>query len=327
MKKALATAALAGSAFCISAAGQQPCTPEALASKPGFLRASKLVGSAPGLSPAEVARARATLMQIHQKIAAGYNPVGLVGDYSFSFSGGPTGAVFGYTLYLLKYNCDPTSADRSKFYIGTDTPTSVRIRANVIDDYSLSAADTSDNTFRGYLFMPSLPKKVDTGIYYLGDNPGGISRENQKEYTWLITYDDQLPFTVLTRKDYLLAAQERLAKSIRENGNSSGYYDQFVKRVDEYLRKSDAELSQPAIVSRAEEERFTGFVADGSRGSTYLLRHNPKYYRKGLPKSAAQFFTVRYGVFEGEPLRVYQNNIEAVKKTLDLKSLRPLLGQ
>ena len=309
-----------------SASGQEPCTPVGLAEKPGLLRASKLNGSISGMGAADVVRARAMLTKIHLSIAAGYKPVGLVGEYSYRFSGGATAGIFGYSLYLLKYNCDKASPDRSKFYVGTDTPTVLRIDANVINAYNLSAADTTDNTFRGYLFMRNMPRKVD-GIYYLGENPSGNAPPEQKEYTWLITYGDELPFTPLTRKEYLLLTKQRLEKSIRENGDSSGFLNQYVSRVNEGLRQSEAELSLPAIVNRADEERFTGFLKEGTRGAFYAIRHNSAYYRKGLPRSAAQFFTVVYSVYEGDQVPVYQRNIEAVKKTLDLAALRSMLGK
>jgi hypothetical protein len=302
----------------------QNCTPEALAQKPGLLRASKLSGSTRGVSPTDLARERALLTNVHKMIAASYNPVGVVGEYSFRFSSGQTVDTFGYSLYLLRYNCDKNSADKSKFYIGTDTPTVVRIDANVINSLNLSAADITDNTFRGYLLMRNLPKKVD-GAYYLGDNPDGDSRPNQKAYTYLITHSDALPFSVLTRKEYLLLTKARLEKSIKENGNSSGFYNEYVNRVEEHLRKSESELSQPAVVNRTDEERFTGFLREGERGAYFAIKHNPAYYRKGLPKSTAHFFTVVYSVYEGDKIPVYVDNINAVRKAVDFNVLKQML--
>lgn len=325
MIKALILAPVLLVSLLVPVAGQESCTEAALARKPGLLRESRLRGSTTGLTAADVARARASLTKIHQSIAAGYSPIGVVGDYSFHFSGGPTGGTFGYSMYMLKYNCDP-SGGPSKFYVGTDTPTVVRIDANVISPLGLFGSDTSDNTFRGYFFMRKAPQKVD-GFYYLGDNPAGNAPKKQKESTWLVTYDDELPFTTLTRKEFLLLSKARLEKSITENGNSSGYYDPFVKRVDEYLKKSEAELNEPAIINRMEEERFTGFLEEGALGAYYAIRHNPAYYRKGLPKSAAQFYTVVYSTWEGDPIPVYPDNIAAVKKVLDLNLLKGLLGK
>ena len=326
MKKALVLVPLVLISFLVPASGQEPCTEAALAQKPGLLRESRIRSSTAGLTAADVARARTSLTKIHQSIAAGYSPIGVVGDYSYHFSGGPTGGTFGYSMYLLKYNCDPNAADRSKYYVGTDTPTVVRIDANTISPLSVFGTDTSDNTFRGYFFMRKAPQKVD-GFYFLGDNPAGNAPKKQKESTWLVTYDDELPFTTLTRKEFLLLSKARLEKSIAENGNSSGYYDPFVKRVDEYLKKSDTELNKPAIINRMEEERFTGFLEEGALGAYYAIRHNPAYYRKGLPKSAAQFYTVVYSTWEGDAIPVYPDNIAAVKKVLDLNMLKGMLGK
>ena len=312
------------SMLSISTFAQEPCTTTLVSKKPGMLRESKLRGSTTGLTAADVTRARASLTKIHQTIAAGYKPVGVVGDFSYHFSGGPTAGTFGYSLYLLKYNCDKSGGDPSKVYVGSDTPTVVRIDANVINPISVLATDTSDNTFRGYMFMRTMPKKVD-GFYYLGDNPAGNAPRNQKEYTWLITYGDELPFTTLTRKEFLLITKARLEKTKSENGSSGGFYDQYLSRVNEYLKKGEAELNRPAIINRMDEERFTGFLEEGAPGAYYAIRHNPAYYRKGLPKSAAQFYTVVYSVYEGDP--VYPDNIAAVKKALDLNLLKGMLAK
>lgn len=324
MKKPLRLFPLISIFALVPVYSQEPCTQSALAQKPGLIRESKLRGSTYGLTPAEVARARATLTKIHQTIAAGYKPVGLVGDYSYHFSGGTTASTFGYSMYMLKYNCDPSSGDRSKFYIGTDTPTVVRIDANVINPLNFSATDYNDNTFRGYFFIRKLPQKVD-GFYYLGDNPAGNAPQNQKEYTWLITYDDQLPFTTLTRKEYLLITKARLEKTKSENASTSKFYDQYLDRVNQALKKNEVELSRPAIVNRTEEELFTGFLEEGARGAYYAIRHNPAYYRKGAAKTTPQFFTIVYSVYEADP--VYPLNINAVKRTLDLNLLKGMLGK
>ena len=324
MKKSLILFPLISISLLVTVRAQEACTQAALAQKPGLLRASKLSGSTGGLAPVDVARARATLTKIHQSIASVYKPSGVVGDYSYRFSGGPTAGTFGYSLYLLKYNCDPTGPDRSKFYIGTDTPTVVRIDANVINPLNLFGSDTTDNTFRGYMFMRNLPQKRD-GFYYLGDDPAGNAPQGQKEYTWLVTYDDKLPFIVLTRKEFLLLTKARLEKTKLENGSNGAFYDQYLNRVNDHLKRSEAELNRPAIINRSEEELFTGFLEEDSRGAYYAIRHDPAYYRKGVPKSAPQFFTVVYSVFEGDP--VYSDNIGTVKKALDLNLLKGILGK
>ena len=291
------------------------------------------MSSTSGVKAADLVREKATLMSVHKMVAAAYNPVGVVGNYSFHFSG-KTGVqnqsniadTFGYSMYLLKYNCDKGKPDRSAFYVGTDTPTVLRIDANTLNQFFIYASDISDNTFRGYFLMKHRPKSVG-GFYFLGDEFSGIFRTKQKEYTWLITYDNNLPFSYLSQKEYLLLTKDRLQKSIVENGNSSGFYNEYVNRVNEYLKRPDTELSQSAIINRADEERFTGFLQEGDRGSYFAIKHNPAYYKKGLPKAAPQFFTVVYSVWEGGDVPVYVDNMNAIKKAVNFSALRNLLGK
>ena len=273
------------------------------------------------------------MMSVHKMVAAAYNPVGVVGDYSFHFSGRSGGQsqsniadTFGYSMYLLKYNCDKAKPHQSAFYVGTDSPTVLRIDANTLNEFHIYTSDISDNTFRGYLLMKHRPKSVG-GFYFFGDEFSGDSHKKQKEYTWLITYDNKLPFSYLSQKEYLLLTKARLQKSIVDNGNSSGFYNEYVNRVNEYLKRPDTELSQSAIINRADEERFTGFLQEGDRGSYFAIKHNPAYYRKGLPKSAPQFFTVVYSVWEGADVPVYFDNMTSIKKAVDFRALRNLLGK
>ena len=120
--------------------------------------------------------------------------------------------------------------------------------------------------------------------------------------------------------------KSRLQKSIAEIGNSSGFYNEFVNRVNEYLKRPDQELSVPAIINRGDEERFTGFLNEGDRGAFFAIKHNPAYYKKGSPKSAPQFFAVVYDVWEGDAVPVYVDNMNAIKKAVSFPALRDLLG-
>lgn len=312
----------------------QDCTEAALAQKAGSFKAGGAWGaSKKNVAQADLGRETATLTTIHRMITSGYSPVGVVGSYSYNFDGGidPSGKnkaadTFGYTMYLLKYVCDKNSPDKSKFYVNVATPTNLTIDANSINQYRLFASDISDNTFRGYLLMKNRPQKVN-GFYFLGDQFSGDSQSKQKYYTWLITYDDSLPFSYVSRKEYLQLSRTRLQKTIQENGNETGFYNEYVKRIDDALKRPDPELSLPSIVLRNDEERFTGFVDEGTAGSTFLIKHNPAYYRKGLPKSAAQFFTVTFTVLEGDQIPVYVDNMNAIRKIVDFGALRNMLGK
>ena len=88
---------------------------------------------------------------------------------------------------------------------------------------------------------------------------------------------------------------------------------------------NEEELSKPAIGLWNEEERFTGFVEEGTRGSFLAVKPNLLYYRKFLPKSSPQFFTVVYKISHGDP--VFLDNYAAIKNAVDFTVLKNMLGK
>ncbi len=310
----------------------QDCDKAILAQKPGTWKAG-IPGSPAFVAAADLSKEKLVLAGIHKMISANYAPLGCQALYSNSFGGSPpvagknwVGDHFYYMIYILRYLCDQQSADKSKYYVDISTPTTVTIYANAIPYFSiLYAADLPDDEFRGYLKLLRLPQKKD-GYYFLGEEVVGDShRENKiKEYRWLITYDDNLPFNYVSRKEYLLIQKKRLEKTIQENSGSS-FYDKYLKNINEALKRPESELSKPAICMWNDEERFEGFVEEGQRGSFIAVKPNLDYYNRKLQKSVPQFFSVVFKIAHGDP--VFESNIDAIKKSIDFAALRNMLGK
>jgi hypothetical protein len=146
-----------------------------------------------------------------------------------------------------------------------------------------------------------------------------------KEYRWLITYNDTLPFSYVSRKEYLLIQKKRLERAVKESPGEKAYLDQYFKNISDYLAKPEAELNQPGICMWNDEERFEKFVEEGTRGSFIAVKPNLAYYKKNLPKSSPQFFTVIYKIAHGDP--VFEANIAAIKNAVDFGALKNMLGK
>jgi hypothetical protein len=207
------------------------------------------------------------------------------------------------------------------------TPTTVNITANVI--YSLNnlyAANLPADDFRGYLKLKQQPEKKD-GYYFMGEEVVGDGQlaNKIKEYRWLITYADTLPFSYVSRKEYLLIQKKRLEKTIQDSPGDKVYLTTFLNNIAGYLTKPEPELARPAICMWNEEERFEKFVDEGTAGSFIAVKPNPAYYRKNLPKSSPQFFTVVYKIAHGDP--VFEENIANIKKAIDFIKLKNMLGK
>ncbi len=310
----------------------QDCSKELLAQKPGSWKAGQQ-GSIQNVSATDLTKERSVITSIHKMVQANYSPKGCQVSYSTVYgkqlAEGLTWIAdpYYYAMYILRYICDANSKDKSKYYVDISTPTTVNITANAIFSLNtLYAANIPADDFRGYLKLKQKPQKRD-GVWFMGEEVVGDygTASEIKEYRWLITYNDSLPFYYLNRKEYLLIQKKRLEQSLKDNPGEKDYTNKFLKNVNEYLKRSEADLSQPAICMWNDEERFEKFVEEGTRGSFIAVKPNSNYYNKKLPKSSPQFFTVVYKISKGDP--VFEENMAAIKKAVDFEALKNMLGK
>lgn len=307
----------------------QDCTKEILAQKQGTWKAGPQ-GSIKNVNAADLAKEKSVIASIHKMISAHYKPTGCEISYSTVYGKYPgpgqtwVADPYHYAMYILRYLCDGNSKDKSKYYVDYSTPTTVNITANVIFSLNtLYAANIPADDFRGYLKLKERPVKKD-GYYFMGEEKVDYNSPIY-ESRWLITYNDTLPFSYLSRKEYLLIQRKRLEKDIKDSPDEKTFLEQYLKNINDYLAKPETELSKPAICMWNEEQRFEKFVEEGTKGSFIAVKPNPDYYRKKLPKSSPQFFTVVYKISKGDT--VFEENIASIKKAVDFAALRNMLGK
>ncbi|WP_462255037.1 hypothetical protein [Ferruginibacter sp.] len=307
----------------------QDCSKELLREKPGKFKAGQQ-GSIANVSAADLAKEKLVIAAIHKMVTANYKPTGCEISYSTVFGKsavagqGWVADPYHYAMYVLRYLCDGSSKDKSKYYVDVSTPTTVNITANVI--YALNnlyAANIPADDFRGYLKLKIMPVKKE-GYYFMGEEKVDYNSPIY-EYRWLITYNDTLPFSYLTRKEYLLIQKKRLENDVKDNPGEKSYLEKYFKNINDYLTKPETELSKSAICNWNEEQRFEKFVEEGTKGSFIAVKPNLDYYHKKSPKSSPQFFTVVYKVSKGDA--VFEVNIEAIKKAVDFAMLKNMLGK
>ena len=317
--------------FSISSAAQD-CSKESLRNKPGTWKAGP-PASANNITPADLAKEKAVVASIHSMITANYKPTGCEIAYSKVFGKasvpGQNWVADPYQLgmYVLRYLCDQRSTDKSKYYVDTATPTTVYISANVVYWLNtLYAFELPADDSRGYLKLKQRPQQKE-GVWFMGEEIVGDDGTPTEimEYRWLITYNDTLPFNYVSRKDYLLIQKKKLEQSIQENPGEKEYTGKFLNNVNEFLKRPETELAPPAICRWNDEERFEGFVEEGSPNSFIAVKPNLGYFHKKLPKSSPQFFTVVYKVSKGDA--VFADNYEGIKKAIDFSKLKGMLGK
>jgi len=310
----------------------QNCSQEILAKKPGIWKAGTQ-GSIKNITTTDLVKEKQVLAAIHKMITTSYTPMGCQVSYSNVFGKYPDeGQTFmadpyHYAMYILRYLCDGNSTDKSKFYTDVSTPTTINVTVNEIFSLNnLYAANIPTGDSRGYLKLKQKPQKKE-GVWFMGEEVVGDygTASEIKEYRWLITYNDTLPFYYVSRKEYLMIQKKRLEKYLKDSPSEKEYMSQYVDKINAFLKKSEVELSIPAICMWNDEERFEKFVEEGTPGSFIAVKPNLNYYHKKLPVSSPQFFTVVYKISKGDP--VFVDNYEALKKAIDFTKLKTMLGK
>ncbi len=317
--------------FVIQYLRAQDCNTEELRHKTGTWKAGPQ-GSIHNVTAADLAREKTVLAVLFKLIITGYHPTGCQVSYSTVYGKQPDAGKnwiadpYLFTMYLLPYLCENNNADRSKYRVAIASATNVTIAANTISALnSLYAASLPDDDFRGYLKLKQRPQKKDSAWFMGEEITGDYGTANEiKEYRWLITYDDRLPFVYVSRKEYLLIQKKRLEQTIKEEG-ASDFYKKFMGNINAQLQQPDTVLSRPAVCPWNDEQRFTGFVAESSPGSFIAVKPNPGYYNKPLPLSSPQFFTVVYKISKGYP--VFEDNIAGIQRALNFTTLKNMLGK
>jgi hypothetical protein len=310
----------------------QPCSQEELATQAGSFKAG-MPGSIRNVTPADLTRERATLSKLHRSISSSYQPTGAQVSYAYVFGKHLPAArnwvadPYHLSYYILRYRCEPVPKAGKTFYVDVSTPTTVTICANTI--YALNnlyAAELDAEDSRGYLLLDRKPERKN-GAWFLGDVVVGDRWTDHEihEYRWLITYSDTLPFTILTRREYLHAVKKRIDREVQRAPDRSDEYRVYLQRVNEYLGHDAGDLAQPAYVRINDEERFNGFLDEAEGRGYYPVVPNMAYYRKKLPASTPQFFSVVYKISKGDP--VFESNIANLQKAIDFENLRRLLGK
>lgn len=308
----------------------QNCSPEALAKLPGTWKKGPQ-GSISNIYASDLIKEKAVLNNLHQLVSDNYQPKGCQIAYSTVFGKYPgegknwMADPYQYHLYILRYLCDKNSSDKTKYYIDVSTPTTCQITANALYNLRLYAAEIPDSDLRGYLKLEKRLEKKD-GVYYMEEVEGQQYSKNKiMQYSWLITYNDTLPYMDVSRKEYLLLTKKKLEKAIVANGGDASEYKVYNDRINEYLKQPEDYLSETAICMWNDEERFNGFVEENTPGSFIAVKPNLSYYQKNKKLSTPQFFQIQIKIEQGNS--VFDENFAGIKKALNFEKLRSMLGK
>ena len=351
----------------------QECNETALLTTPGkWIEGMK--GSTSGVLAADLAKERIIVDNLHKMMLQSYRPLGVDahfnGAYYATRSDYQWVNQYSYNLRVLPYYCSGKAVTKAH-----ETSTSLTIAANVItfgvDVYEpYTDASPWDNGFRS---IRQLPVEKDGLYYYVEEASIGFGRMGQ-QHTWLITRDGQLPFLLVSKREFLERKKQKLLKGLeeekamasrnaesRENerklmekeySNDPVKLQKYLKNEYEYFKAQDREnlarteknflsaiakveallkmpadeLNKPAIVKQDSHDFLSHlFINATDPYPDILIKPNPNYFDKKLPRTSPQFISVVIVGNHKDPTMIQA--MEGLQKAVDFAKLKGMLGK
>ena len=309
----------------------QDCTQASVSQKPGVWKEG-MKGSVTGIPAADLERERKVVAAIHLLIKSKYSPIGVEADFNGSYDR-PDAEVsvnnYDYNIYFLHYYCEGNVIKTNH-----ETSTSLSVSANRFDAKIYEKPDENNLPGEGFYSMKKMPVEKD-GNFYFEENAGLGLGETGKSKIWLITHDNELPFSFVTRKEFLekqknmlIMAMPKAIEGANQNFRSKTEQDfkKALAKIETLMKMPSAESDQPAIVKQDPNDYLSFlFTTNEDAFGKVLIKPNPGYFNSKLPRSSPQFFVLNMTGDDKEP--VAAKVMADVIKDLDFSALREMLGK
>jgi hypothetical protein len=165
-------------------------------------------------STAEQSIQRRFYNAVHTPLQAAYQPKGLDAAYSGSFQPVQYSQKLSYCWYTLfgeRYFCEGDGLTLNKF----DINSTLKVLFNYVPFVEIYDTTVSDNALGYHVLREGFPVELRPGIWQFNDvvvkkSSTGVFHSKM----WLITYDAQLPWSYVTRREFLLKRKRFLQKEM-----------------------------------------------------------------------------------------------------------------
>jgi hypothetical protein len=308
----------------------QDCTPASLLQKPGIWKEG-MKGSVSGIPAADLEKERKVVASLHNMMKLKYTPVGVEADFNGSYdrTDPETPANnYDYKIYFMPYYCE-----KNIIKTAHETSTTFSISSNRFDGNIYEIADES-NIPEGYYSIKNMPIEKDGNFYFEEKASLGFG-ETGRSRNWLITLDGKLPYSYVTKKEFLEKQKKMLMTAMPkaiENSNENyklktekSYKDALTK-VETLLKMPSGESDQPAIVKRDPADYLSYlFTTYNDPYGKILIKPNPGYFISKFTRSSPLFFLVNVTGNEKDP--VAAKVMADLMKDFDFSALKNMLGK
>ena len=322
---------LLGALYASLNAYSQDCTQASAAQKPGTWKEG-MKGSVLNVPSADLEKESKVVAAIHLLVKSKYTPIGVVASYNGSYDR-PYAEMpvnlYNYNIYFMHYYCEGNVIKTE-----SETSTSLTIAANRFGPEIYDKPDENNLPAEGFYNMRKMPVEKD-GAYFFEEDAGLGFGLTGKSRTWLITRDNKLPFTYVTKKEFLEKQKNMLILAMPKaiEGSNANYkskteqdYKNALAKIETLMKTTSGESDQPAIVKQDTHDYLSFlFTTNDDPFARVLIKPNPGYFNSKLPRSSPQFIVVNVIGNNNEP--VAAKVMTDVIKDMDFTALRNLLGK
>jgi hypothetical protein len=245
----------------------QDCTDVTLLQKPGNWKEG-LKGSTSGVSTADLTREKSVVAAVHNMIKSKYVPMAVSAEFHGGYNAAdPTIQVntYTYSIIPLNYFCEAGSAKTAH-----ETSTYFQIGVNFFDAEIYYEAQGDRALAEGFNVMADMPIEKD-GHYFFKEKDVGLGFGIPgKSSMWLITYNGKLPYSYVSKKEFL----EKRKKSLTDQMlmSASGFNDALKNIEIEKTYKETEYKNDPEKLKRylkmdyqSSKDRYEKLLADNEK--------------------------------------------------------------
>lgn len=356
--------------FCSLSLFAQDCSEDLLLQKSGTWKETS--GSTSSISASDLAGEKKVIASIHSMIKSKYTPLGVKIDFDGVYSSPyPYMLANSYDYHIMAFDfyCDGNTVKTDD-----ETSTTFQISANGFDTEIYDTAQGNRALAEGFNIMHDMPAEKD-GHWYFNEKDVNLGfGMTGKSCSWLVTYDGKLPYSYVSKIEFLEKRKinlttsmldaakgfkddlknlekekgleeveykndpEKLAKYMKGYEYTKDRYEKFLAdndknykpefdKIETLLELSPEELNQHAIVKLDPNANMASylFTDDNDPFGEVLIKPNPGYFNKKLPRPTPQFFWVNVIWNHNDPIAA--RFMEDIMKAVDFAGLKIMLGK
>lgn len=277
-----------------------------------------------GIKAPDLVKMKANLANIHNMLQLNYKPHGADADYNNVYQGGRFKPGFplqySYSIRIMKYACNGNTIKKDhESNTGLNVFVNSYSSLNIYEETVVGAAVAD-----GFYALPGHVEQQKDYLKWTEEVSLGFGMDGMQT-NWLVTCNNQLPFSFVTKKEFLEKKKEIVLAELAKYKDDPAYIS-ALKEIENELKKPEREQNKPAVIkTNTVNSKSFAFAVTGDKYCRTLIKPLPSYFNLRIPPASPQFFTIiLHGDQQNELSKKAIRDLEAA---IDFTTLKTMLGK